>query len=163
MDGLATKVVKRVGDCESENPGIRNPENQVKSADAERGIEYGGGGRTRSEVDGCVRDDAPHITEHFESSFDRAGLTCNATRAASVNASLTPRFLIAEHSAYLLALFTRMIRYEPYRDISTPQSASRPLIPRCTESSASRDHYSPRHHPFRVLPAGRILRRIAQS
>ena len=31
-------------------------------------------------------------------------LTCNATRAASVKASLTPRFFIAEHSTVLSAL-----------------------------------------------------------
>lgn len=39
-----------------------------------------------------------HITEHFESSCELLVLTCRATLAASVNASLTPRFRIAEHS-----------------------------------------------------------------
>ena len=29
-------------------------------------------------------------------------LTCSATRAASVNASLTPRFFIAEHSVWIM-------------------------------------------------------------
>lgn len=33
-------------------------------------------------------------------------LTCRATRAASVKASFTPRFFIAEHSALLLAMYT---------------------------------------------------------
>lgn len=41
----------------------------------------------------------PHITVHFESSLDLAGLTWRATLAASVKASLTPRFRMAEHSA----------------------------------------------------------------
>lgn len=38
------------------------------------------------------------MTEHLESSCELLVLTCRATRAASVNASLTPRFRIAEHS-----------------------------------------------------------------
>jgi hypothetical protein len=40
-----------------------------------------------------------HIRIHLLSSFDRAGLTWRATRAASVKASFTPRLRIAEHSA----------------------------------------------------------------
>lgn len=39
-----------------------------------------------------------HMTVHLLSSFDLAGFTCRATLAASVKASFTPRFLIAEHS-----------------------------------------------------------------
>jgi hypothetical protein len=42
-----------------------------------------------------------HITVHLALllAFDLAGLTCNATLAASVKASLTPRFRMAEHSS----------------------------------------------------------------
>lgn len=44
-----------------------------------------------------------YMTEHLLLSFALAGLTEYATRVASVNASLTPLFLIAEHSIFLLA------------------------------------------------------------
>lgn len=40
-----------------------------------------------------------HMTKHLLLSFALVGLTANATLAASVNASLTPRLRIAEHSA----------------------------------------------------------------
>jgi len=46
----------------------------------------------------------PHIIVHFLLSFPPFGFTLNATLAASVNASFTPLFLIAEHSKYLSAL-----------------------------------------------------------
>lgn len=46
-----------------------------------------------------VLRNAPHMTLHLLLSLAFVGLTANATRAASVNASLTPLFLIAEHSA----------------------------------------------------------------
>lgn len=48
-----------------------------------------------------------HMTEHFESLFSPASFTLRATLAASVKASLTPRFLIAEHSKYLRAPILR--------------------------------------------------------
>lgn len=48
-----------------------------------------------------------HMTEHFESLFSPANFTLSATLAASVKASLTPRFLIAEHSKYLRAPILR--------------------------------------------------------
>lgn len=43
-----------------------------------------------------------HITVHLVLllAFDLAGLTCKATLAASVNASLTPRLRMAEHSVF---------------------------------------------------------------
>ena len=44
-----------------------------------------------------------HITEHFESSDEPAVLTCSATRAASVNASFTPRLRMAEHSMLIVS------------------------------------------------------------
>jgi hypothetical protein len=46
--------------------------------------------------------DICHITVHLVLllAFDFAGLTCKATRAASVNASFTPRLRMAEHSVY---------------------------------------------------------------
>jgi len=44
-----------------------------------------------------------YMTIHLLPSFDFAGLTLSATRAASVNASLTPLFRIALHSRYLSA------------------------------------------------------------
>jgi hypothetical protein len=44
--------------------------------------------------------DIGHITVHLVLllAFDFAGLTCKATRAASVKASFTPRLRMAEHS-----------------------------------------------------------------
>lgn len=51
--------------------------------------------RTQGEAE---QTDIVHITTHLLLSFTFAGLTVSATRAASVNASLTPLFLIAEHS-----------------------------------------------------------------
>lgn len=42
---------------------------------------------------------APHMTLHLLLSLAFVGLTAKATRAASVNASFTPLFLMAEHSA----------------------------------------------------------------
>jgi len=47
---------------------------------------------------GLVRFLLPHMTVHLLSS--RSFLTLRATRAASVKASLTPRFFMAEHSRY---------------------------------------------------------------
>ena len=55
----------------------------------------------------------PYITLHFESSFPPLGLTLNATLAASVNASLTPRLRMAEHSKYLKA-FIRLATSNPW-------------------------------------------------
>jgi len=46
----------------------------------------------------------PHMVVHFPLSSPPFGFTLNATLAASVNASFTPLFLIAEHSKYLSAL-----------------------------------------------------------
>ena len=48
---------------------------------------------------GCFVSCTAHITEHLPPPFDvPAPLTESATLAASVNASLTPRFRFAEHS-----------------------------------------------------------------
>lgn len=47
-----------------------------------------------------------HMTEHEEPSLSPLGfLTVRATRAASVKASLTPRFFMAEHSVEMIVSF----------------------------------------------------------
>lgn len=54
------------------------------------------------------------MTGHLLSFFDLAGLTDNATRAASVKASLTPRFFIAEHSVWLGPLVMLFFNTAPF-------------------------------------------------
>ena len=46
----------------------------------------------------CLFLSSHYMTLHLLSSAPFFGCTFSATRAASVNASLTPRFFIAEHS-----------------------------------------------------------------
>lgn len=58
-----------------------------------------------------------YMTEHLLLSFALAGLTEYATRVASVNASLTPLFLIAEHSAFMLASDMIMFPVHTHQDI----------------------------------------------
>ena len=75
-----------------------------------------------------------HMTVHLLSSWALAGFTCNATRAASVNASLTPRFLIAEHSAetasvYCAGEISIAPKYVPrYRNAPILLAISRPSL-----------------------------------
>jgi hypothetical protein len=57
------------------------------------------------------------MTEHLLLSFAFAGLTEYATRVASVNASLTPLFRIAEHSALLLTGYAFIKSVITYPDI----------------------------------------------
>lgn len=84
----------------------------------------------------------PHITVQPLSSLPFAGFACSATLAASVKASLTPRFRIAEHS--VLAVSTphpnhpqhRMEEVQTHQDTSARQSSSPSPGPRYTESCA---------------------------
>lgn len=65
-----------------------------------RRCDNGGGDEDRlwRMIRGCHADGFPHITIQLLPSFDLAGLTWSATRAASVKASLTPLLRIALHS-----------------------------------------------------------------
>lgn len=79
--------------------------------------------------DGMVKgsgEDKVYMTAHFPSLFDPLGpLTESATRAASANASLTPRFFIAEHSV----LHQQTIPSPTYNYI-TPCGRKRGCLPR---------------------------------
>ena len=104
------------------------------------------------------------MTEHFESSLVRAGLTCKATRAASVKASLTPRFRIAEHSGIPVSHdAVPMAISATYQDISKLRFFwQRPSL-HYIELEVSRVQHFPRCPLSRALLVDRISVRTTRS
>lgn len=87
-------------------------------------------------------------------------LTCSATRAASVKASLTPRFFIAEHSVH------RQQSFSPPDTVSNvdgrrTEISKRPDLLRNSETLLVIDHWFLRFRPRRILLFGRGFAQVA--